>query len=133
VSWRPTNTMLWFGVAGGCAAFALQFVANLAFTFAQCNQPTSRWQLPVHGWQIALSAAAVTVVLAAMGTCGWIFMRTFRIDDVFGQERRGDGSPPPLGRIHFLSIVGLIVNLLVLAIVVMTGIGAPLLPVCQQS
>jgi hypothetical protein len=29
--------------------------------------------------------------------------------------------------------VGFVVNVLVLAIVVMTGIGAPLLTVCQQS
>jgi putative flippase GtrA len=133
VSQRLSNRLLWFGVAGGGAAFTVQFVTNLAFTFAQCNQPTTRWQLPVHGWQIGLSAAAVAVVLASMAACGWIFKRTYRVDDVFGQERRGDGSAPPLGRVHFLAIVGLVVNLLVLAIVVMTGIGAPLLPVCQQS
>jgi putative flippase GtrA len=133
VSQRLSNRLLWFGVAGGGAAFTVQFVTNLAFTFAQCNQPTTRWELPVHGWQIGLSAAAVAVVLASMATCGWIFRRTYRVDDVFGQERRGDGSAPPLGRVHFLAIVGLVVNLLVLAIVVMTGIGAPLLPVCQQS
>lgn len=133
MSGRRLNLLLWFGVAGGGAAFVAQFVANLAFTFAQCNQPTTRWQLPVHSWQIGLSAGAGAVVLASMAACAWIFLRTFRVDDVFGQERRGDGSPPPLGRIHFLAIVGLIVNLLVLAIVVMTGIGAPLLPVCQQS
>jgi hypothetical protein len=133
VTRRSSNLLLWFGVAGGGAAWAVQFVTNLAFTFAQCNQPIARWQLPVHGWQIGLSAAAVAVVLAAMAACGLIFLRTFRVDDVFGQERRGDGSPPPLGRVHFLAIVGLIVNVLVLAIVVMTGIGAPLLPACQQS
>jgi putative flippase GtrA len=133
VTSRRSNILVWFGVAGGAAAWTVQFVTNLAFTFAQCNQPTTRWQLPVHGWQIGLSAAAVAVVLASMGTCVWIFLRTFRVDDVFGQERRGDGSAPPLGRVHFLSILGFVINLLVLAIVVMTGIGAPLLPVCQQS
>lgn len=133
MSSRRSNLLLWFGVGGGAAAWAVQFVTNLAFSFAQCNQPTARWQLPVHGWQIGLSAAAVAVVLASMATCGWIFLRTFRIDDVFGQERRGDGSAPPLGRIHFLAILGLVINLLVLAIVIMTGIGAPLLPMCQQS
>jgi hypothetical protein len=30
-------------------------------------------------------------------------------------------------------MVGLTVNFLALAIIVMTGIGAPLLPICQQS
>ena len=133
MSSRRSNGLLWFGVVGGALAWALQFVANLAFSFAQCNQPTTRWQLPVHGWQIALSAGAVVIVLASMAACVSVFRRTFRIDDVFGQERRGDGSVPPLGRVHFLAIVGFVVNVLVLAIVVMTGVGAPLLTVCQQS
>jgi hypothetical protein len=133
MSSRRSNLLLWFGVGGGAAAWTVQFVANLAFSFAQCNQPTARWQLPVHGWQIGLSAGAVVTVLASIAACVTIFRRTFRIDDVFGQERRGDGSAPPLGRVHFLTIVGFVVNVLVLAIVVMTGIGAPLLTVCQQS
>lgn len=133
MSSRPSNGLLWFGVVGGAVAWTLQFVANLAFSFAQCNQPTMRWQLPVHGWQIGLSAAAVAVVLASMAACVSVFRRTFRIDDVFGKERRGDGSVPPLGRVHFLAIVGFVVNVLVLPIIVMTGIGAPLLTVCQQS
>jgi hypothetical protein len=48
-------------------------------------------------------------------------------------ERRGDGSPPPVGRVQFLSMVGLTVNVLALAIIVLDGVGAPLLTVCQQS
>jgi hypothetical protein len=133
VSQRPSNILVWFGVGGGAVAWTLQFVANLAFGFAQCNQPTNRWQLPVQGWQIGLSAAAVLLTLCSMGAAARIFTRTFRVDDVFAQERSGGGSQPPLGRVHFLAIVGLVVNLLVLAIIVMTGIGAPLLPVCEQS
>jgi hypothetical protein len=133
VSSRPSNLLVWFGVSGGALAFTVQFVASLAFSFAQCNQPTPRWQLPVHGWDIAISAGAAAVAVASMGACVWVFLRTYRLDDVFASERHGDGARPPLGRIHFLAIVGLVVNLLCLAIIVITGIGAPTLPVCQQS
>jgi hypothetical protein len=129
----PSNGLLWFGVLGGAGAWVVQFLANLALTFAQCDQPSARWMLPVHGWEIALSLVAVAVVLGAGGVSVWIFLRTFRIDDVAAHERRGEGVSPPLGRISFLSMVGLLVNLLALAMIVMTGIGAPLLPVCQQS
>ncbi len=130
----PSNWLVWFGVIGGAAAWALQFVANLAFTFAQCNNPGGRWQLPVHGWAIALSAAAIVVDLAAIAVCVRLFRGTYDLDhEVAGAERRGDGFAPPLGRINFLSMVGLTVNFLALAIIVMTSIGAPLLPVCQQS
>jgi hypothetical protein len=114
-------------------AWAVQFVANLGLTFAQCNAPPGRWQLPVHGWQIGLSAAAVAVGLASMGVCLWLYRRTFRLDHVAEAERHGEGTPPPTGRVNFLATVGLTVNFLSLSIIAMTGVGAPLLPVCRQS
>ena len=133
MSFRPRNAVVWFAVAGGPVAYAVQFVAGLAFSFAQCNQTAGRWKLPVYSWQAALAAGGVLVALASMATSAWLFLRTFRLDGVFAQERRGDGSAPPIGRLHFLAIVGLTVNFLAVAIIVMDGIGAPLLHLCQQS
>ena len=129
----PSTPVIWFGVLGGGLAWAVQFVANLAFTFAQCNAPPGRWQLPLHGWEIALSVAALLVGLTSMGVSLWLFRRTFHLDHIAEAERRGQGSAPPTGRINFLATVGLTVNFLALAIIVMTGIGAPLLEACQQS
>ena len=130
----PSDWLVWFGVLGGALAWVLQFVANLAFSFAQCNAPAGRWHLPVHGFQIGLSAAAVAVCLAAEGVCLRLYLRTSRLDHHIPEvERHGEGGPPPTGRINFLATVGLTVNFLALAIIVMTGIGAPLLTVCQQS
>lgn len=129
----PSDRLVWFGVLGGACAWVVQFVANLFFSFAQCNAPPGRWQLPVHGWQIGLSVAAILVGLAAEGVSLWLYLRTFRVDHVAEAERHGEGSAPPTGRINFLAVVGLTVNFLSLAIIVMTAIGAPLLPVCQQS
>lgn len=133
MSWRPSNRLVWFAVAGGACAFTVQFVAGLAFSFAQCNQPVVRWRLPVHGWQIGLAAGGALVTLAAMAASILIFYRTFRIGDVFGEERRGDGHDPPLGRIHFLSQVAITVNLLMLPLIIMDGVGTGLQAVCQQT
>lgn len=130
---RRLDRLIWFGVVGGAGAWALQFIANLAFTFAQCNAPPGRWQLPVHAWEIALSVVAIAIVLLAEGVCGWLFVQTYQHDHVSAPERHGEGSPPPTGRINSLSMMGLLVNFLALAIIVMTAIGAPLLSVCQQS
>jgi hypothetical protein len=124
---------VWFGVLGGALAWGTQFVAGLAFTFAQCNAPPGRWQLPVQTWQSALSIAGVVVGLAAGAVCLSLYRRTRAVDDVAGTERRGEGSPPPVGRVNFLATTGLLVNMLALAIMIMTAIGAPLLRVCQQS
>ncbi len=122
MTYRPSNALVWFGVLGGSVAWAVQFVANLAFSFAQCNQPTNRWQLPVHAWQIGLGLGAIAIGLAAEAVSLRIYLRTKDADNA-----------PPLGRIQFLSVVGLTVNFLSLAIIVMTTIGAPLLEVCRQS
>jgi hypothetical protein len=130
--YRPSNVLVWFGVGGGAVAFALQFVAGLAFSFAQCNNG-SRWHVPVRDWQVALAGGGFMIGLASTAAAAMIFLRTYRIGDIFGEERRGDGSTPPLGRIHFLSIVGLTVNLLVLFIMVMDAVGTGLHGLCMQS
>lgn len=128
----PSNRVLWFGVLGGPVAWAIQFVANLAFTLAQCQQP-ARWMVPVHTWEIGISAVALGVGLAAGAVSLSVYRRASRIGDVLAHELHGDGYQPPLGRVQFLSIIGLTLNTLTLTIIVMTAIGAPLLPVCQQS
>lgn len=133
MKWPPSNARVWFAVLGGAAAWAVQFVVNLMLTFARCNAPAGRFNLPVHGLEIGLSVVAFAIGLTALLTSGWLFLVTNEIDHVAQAEMRGLGNTPPTGRINFLAMVGLTVNFLALAIIVMTAIGAPLLPVCQQS
>ena len=130
---QPSDRLLWFGVLGGGLAWAVTFVANLAFTWAQCNAPPGRWMLPLHTWEIAISAIGVVVGVSAGVVSLRIYRQTFRIDDVAMHERAGDGSVPPLGRVNFLATVGLLVNFLTVTIMIMTAVGAPLLCVCHQS
>ncbi len=131
MNFRASSPLVWFAVGGGACAWAVQHVVGIAFGFAQCNQAGRG--VPVHAGQATAAAVAAVITLASMGVGIWLFRRTYRIGDVFGEERRGDGAPPPVGRIHFLTQVGLIVNLLALAIIVMDGIGGPLLSMCQQA
>jgi hypothetical protein len=131
VNFRTSSLLVWYAVGGGAVAWAIQFVTGLAFGYAECNQAGR--SVPVHAGQAAASAVAAAIALSSMAAAIWLFRHTYRIGDVFAQERRGDGAPPPVGRIHFLAIVGLTVNLLVLIIIVMDGVGTPLLHLCQQS
>ena len=133
MSVRPTNRVVWFAVLGGPLAWGVQFVANLALSFAQCNPPTTRWMLHIHYWEIGLSVVAIVIGLAATAVSLSLYLRTLHLDDIDEQVLTGKGGPPPEARIHFLAIVGLVVNFLSLAIIVMTGVGAPLLTVCRQS
>jgi hypothetical protein len=111
----------------------VQFVANYAFVAAQCDDPSARWQLPAHAWEIGLGAAGIAVALAAGTTSLTLYLRTARIDDIHHEVLRGQGGAPPQARIHFLAICGLVVNFLALTIMLMTAVGAPLLSLCQQS
>lgn len=129
----PPTALVWFGVVGGALAWALQFVAGYGFGLAHCFPTGTSFALPTSGWQIAAAACGVVVALASMAVSMWLFLRTFRIGDVAGMERRGDGAPPPAGRLQFLAMTGITVNLLALAIIVMVGVGAPILHACQQS
>ena len=129
----PPTVVTWFGVMGGGVAWVLAFVAGYGFGLAHCFPTGNSFSLPLSGWQIAAAACGVAVSLASIAVSLWLFLRTFRVGDVAGMERRGDGAPPPAGRIQFLAMVGLTVNLLALAIIVMDGVGAPILHACQQS
>jgi hypothetical protein len=132
--YRPSNLLVWFGVGGGAVAWALQFVTGLAFSFAQCvNGDTTKWHIPVRDWQVATAAAGFIVGLASTAVAAMIFRRTYRIGDIFGEERRGDGSAPPLGRIHFLAICGLTINALVLCIMLMDAVATGLHGLCVQT
>jgi hypothetical protein len=128
----PATALVWFGVLGGPVAWVVQFLSNLWLGYAQCGVP-GRWHLPVDALQIVLSVVAIAVGLAATWVSLTLYRRTARIEGLSEQVIRGFGGEPPQGRVQFLAIVGLTVNVLTLAIIVMTGIGAPLLVLCQQS
>jgi hypothetical protein len=131
VNFRASSLLVWYAVGGGALAWMAQHVVGIALGFAECNQ--SGRGVPIHAGEAVASGLAALIALSSIGAALWLFRSTFRSGDVFAEERRGDGATPPLGRIHFLAIVGITVNLLVLAIIIMDGVGVPLLNLCQQS
>ncbi len=121
---RPadSNGLLWFGVLGGALAWAVQFLAGLAIGLARCASPDARWQLSVHAWAIVFAAGGALIAILAQ----LVAFKAFR-------ATRDAGSEPPAGRVRFLATIGMTVNPLALAIIVMSAVGLALLPLCQQS
>jgi hypothetical protein len=118
----PISVPMWFGVLGAPTAWTVQFVMGIAFELAQCNASGRVWQLPVDGWALAATVvAAVVAVLAGLSAIA-----------VF-QATRDAGDEPPASRIHFLSVIGMTITPLFLAIILMGGLGAVHLPNCHQS
>jgi hypothetical protein len=131
----PSNKLLWFAVAGGGVAWFVQFVVNLYFTWGKCVDPNAprALGLPVHDWEIGLSIAAVITNLTAQGVALTLYRRSRRIDGVIDSELEGKGFAPPMGRVASLAMMAMLINFVTLLIIVMTGIGAPLLTACQQA
>lgn len=127
-----SNLVIWFGVLGGPLAWATQFVTNLFLSFFECGAE-ARGSVPLHSLQVALGSAALLVALASIGLAAWLFRDTVSDRELSRKVIRGFGGKPPIARIHFLAIVGLTVNFLAIAIIVMTTIGAPALLECRQS
>ena len=127
-----SNLVVWFGVLGGSIAWAVQFVTNLFLTLYDCGAE-ARSSVALHPVQTAVGVAAIIVGLASAAVAAWLFRDTRRAREMSLKVIRGFGGEPPQARVHFLAIVGLTVNFLALAIVVMTTVGSPELLTCQQS
>jgi hypothetical protein len=115
------SLLTWFGALGAPFAWTLQFLVGFFFAEAACNEAGTRWSVPVDGAAIAATAVAAAVAVLA----GLSALAVFR-------ETR-DEKEPPLGRVHFLATIGMVVSLLFLFIIVMNGVGVAVLANCHQG
>lgn len=116
--------VLWLGVLGAPLAWSIQHVGGFALTEARCREAATRggWSLDLDTWTIVVTATALAVAVAGLAAA----IVTFR-------ATRGADSEPPRGRVHFLAVIGITIAPLFLAMILMSGLGAILLPECVQS
>ncbi len=131
MSTQRVNVLAWFSVLGGPVAWATQHVAGFGIAQAQCNPGVG--QIPVHPLDAAFSAVALAVAVCAEGSSIWLFVRTGQSREVRSKVLRGFGGEPPVARLQFLAVVGIVGNLLAILIIVFTGVAAPLHAICRQS
>ncbi len=124
---RRLNWLAWFGVLGGPAAWATQFLFAVQLGLARCESPDGRFEFPVHVISPVLGGIGVLVgVLAELAAIA--VFRATRTDQ--HSQRTTDVTT---GRLHFLGAVGMTVNPLTLTICAMVAVGVPLLGLCVQS
>ncbi|HXE45714.1 MAG TPA: hypothetical protein VN635_11000 [Conexibacter sp.] len=116
--------LLWFGVLGAPAAWALTHLAGVELSQASCMEAArgGGWNLHFDAWTIAVFATMAAIAVAAEVAAVLTFRAT-----------RDASSAPPRGRIHFLAIIGMTIGPLFLAMILMGGLGAVLLERCQQG
>ncbi|HEY1276776.1 MAG TPA: hypothetical protein VGF25_17835 [Thermoleophilaceae bacterium] len=116
----PQGARLWFGVFGAPAVWVVQFVGGYTLGAADCGG--AGLDIPFDALTAAFTAVAACVAVAAGLTALGVF-----------RETRDVGDEPPGSRVHFLSIVGMTIAPLFVAIILMSGLGAIVLESCHQS
>lgn len=120
----PASPILWFAVLGAPFAWGFQFGISYWISQGQCSLSGSGWTGTSETWAIVLTIAAAATALAAGLVSALLFRATSDLDD---------DDPPPDGRTHFLSIVGMAITPLFFFIIVMNGVGATILGPCHGS
>jgi hypothetical protein len=120
---RRASLLMWFGVWAAPVAWALQHAAGVMFGLAQCNPNGARWQVPLKTWDVLIAGGCAVVAIAGIVAA----IMAFR-----GTSDRSE-APPPGSRIHFMAAMALTIGPLLLAIIVLNGLGTGLNDLCRQS
>jgi hypothetical protein len=115
---------MWAGILGAPAAWTAQHVFGIGLTEAGCSVGSRSWNVPIDSWAVIASSVAAALALAGL-VASVITFRALR--------ELGNDSPPPEGRIYFMSICGMVISPLFLAIILMSGIATQVLPNCRQG
>lgn len=120
------GVLAWFGTLGPPTAWVVQHIAGWAIGVSDCPDNTvgPGWNVPVDSVTLVLGVAAVAVVLLCQVASVLAWRATRDVDE---------SDAPPGGRIHFLSVIGMTIGPLFLAIIVMSSAGALIFNGCVQS
>lgn len=121
---RRVELLMWAGILLAPAAWTVQHVLSYGVSEAHCDPAGRQWGVPYDVWVV--STAAVAIALAAGGLVASVAAyRAVRDADV-------DDDPPP-GRVWLMSVCGLVISPLFIAMILLSGIGSLLLAHCHQG
>jgi hypothetical protein len=121
---RRLELLQWFGLLAAPLAWTVQLVAGFGVADAHCARAGSRWGIDVETWEIALTAVAATVAVCAEFSALTLYRE---LRDV------ADDAPGPRGRLHFFAVAALIGNILFIALITLTAVGALAHLECRQA
>jgi hypothetical protein len=119
---RRLSVLTWYGVLGAPLAWAGAHVAAWWVSESNCSVGTAGWPLSVDAWVIALVVLAGTIAIGSEGAAIVAFRKT-----------RDAGEGLPGSRLHFLSIIGIVVGVLFLTLIALNGLATLGLGKCVQS
>jgi hypothetical protein len=113
----------WYGVLGAPAAWTVLHVSGVGIATASCSTFGSANDVSLQPWSLALAIGCGATALGALLAAVLVWWSTRGVDD---------SAPPPVGRIHFLAVIGLVIAPLFIAIILMSGIAGTTLG-CTQG
>jgi FtsH-binding integral membrane protein len=121
---RSLELMMWVGVVAAPAAWACQHVFGFGVTVAGCGSGSHAWMVPIDSWTVI--AGSVAAALAIGGLVASVI--TLRAVSAMSKD-----DPPPGGRIYFMSVCGIVISPLFLAIIVMSTVATAVLSNCHPG
>jgi hypothetical protein len=111
----------WYALFGPPLAWAAQLVVGYGLTEAACGPPGRGWGIPMGSLELLIAAAAAVVAIGGWAAAAALHRAVGRgeIDD-------------PLGRVRFLSTIGLVIGAVFLALILYTGAGVATLEGCRR-
>jgi hypothetical protein len=117
---RLTAALQWYALLGPPLAWAVQLVVGYGYTEAACGAGGVSAGIGLHPWEAIVAVAAALV--AAGGWGGAMALHT-----AAGRGQVDD----PLGRVRFVSTVGIVVGGIFVTLIVFTAAGALALEGCR--
>jgi hypothetical protein len=127
--------LLWFGLFGGAAAWALQLLTNYALFAHFCYPSFVPLASPTFGGVRALGIASSAVFLAVAVAALLVAFRSWSRTRAEAHQRRDakhhhDAAEVGEGRTRFMAMSGMLVSGIMVYAVLMNAVPAVFMPVC---
>jgi len=106
--------LTWYGLFGAPVAWTLFHVAEVGIATGVCSPAGVRVEASQEPWSILVTIVCAAIAFGALLAAGLVWLTTRGVHD---------DAAPPVGRIHFLAVVGIVITPLFIAIILMAGIG----------
>jgi hypothetical protein len=130
---RQLGVVQWIGVVVAPLAWTGQHVVGYGVGQARCEVGAG-WGIAYDTWQLAITAAAVLLILVSEAAAVTVFLATRETNYGDGPPGEGRwGGRTPYARLHFFATTAMVANVLFLTIVLMDGLLSTFAPLCAQS
>jgi hypothetical protein len=120
----PIGRLLsWYGLLGAPLAWTFFHVAGVGIATGACSPFGVANDADTQPFTLILMVVCAAVALGGLLAAGMVWLATRDVDDT---------TPPPIGRIHFLAVIGLVITPLFVAMILMGGLGGAVLG-CGQG